>query len=350
MFKEPTVLLLGAGASVHCGLPLGLDLNKNIKNGLAEAVSRKSSDGFWDNLEQMPRHAQFLHQPYAFLLLHLDSDPRLTKLLDGGPIHKAMKEMSKALAEQTTFVLDQFLMDNPEFDSLGKLCIAVELFRSLYQKPSARRPDATKNDGWHSRDDNWYRHLINHATDGATDRAELERETRLSIVNYNYDTTLEEFLALKFGITSRYRHADYRKCIDVMHVHGSLPTCPNGLVDFTSLLIESVRELSVVGEDVQRRNVETIITARKRAQTAIAKAQHVYVFGFGFHRFNLEILDLARVLPKVNTVCQNFDNSPRVARAIVELGIPQSNTHAGKGVHELILQDIFSGPSPLQLS
>lgn len=337
MFREPTVFVLGAGASAHCGLPLGFKLNELITSGVSEVAAWIKRPESGPNYRRLPPQSLFMRNPYAYMLQHLTGDrgvdlPQRLDIL--------LTSFSEALQSQTNFVIDQFLFENPEFEAVGKLCIAAEIIRGLYEDPD-RLGNVMRKVGWRNKVENWYGHLINHARDGAVDGQELEGETQLSVVTFNYDPTLVEFLGEKFANTSRHAGADFSRCVHVEFVHGAIPPCGSGAVDFASMLSRAASNLTIVAEDLTKRHA-AVASMRDRARQHLKNASRVYIFGFGFHKFNVEILRLAELLPLSETYCLNFDGNGKVYAAAREIGIPEANIIARKSIHDIFLEDHMS--------
>jgi len=99
MFSEPTVFILGAGASWHYGYPTGEELVEEVKvmAGLFEKVvqSRGKCGYYGVNVNNV-----------------IDFKKRL---IDADPL-----------------VIDNFLARNPDHEKIGRICIAMALIRRLY--------------------------------------------------------------------------------------------------------------------------------------------------------------------------------------------------------------------------
>jgi hypothetical protein len=343
MFEERSVFILGAGASAHCDMPLGHALNKQIKSGIAEAVGAGPSHGIWENLAKLPPSSRFLQRPYHFLLMDLHDNHALRQLIGRGPLHKVMNEFSEALASQTNFVIDQFLTENPEFSQIGKLCIAIEIIRATYQYPKAKDRRGIKKDWCVPTNENWYAHFINQLRSGAADARDLEDRTSISIVNFNYERTFEEAIGEQLGRPSRFRGVDYRRCVEFLHPHGCIVHCDHEVADFSALLIKSATGMSVIDEVPDHKEGISVLKQREVARSRIAEASNVYILGFGFHPFNVRMLDLHRTLPKGRTFALNYANNQGLDAIIEGLGIPKTNRWTGE-IPELFSQGAFASP------
>src|SRR2546426_2695520 len=149
MIKVPTVLVLGAGASMPYGLPSGARLHDDICTGAIDknshlATTLNTECGIGDN-----ELGNFGH---AFLGSRLLS-------------------------------IDTFLARRTQFEHVGKLCIAYELCRREDPAQVLR----TGNE------DDWYSYLWDILTFSAHDAAHVAANN-FRIITFNYDRSLEYFL------------------------------------------------------------------------------------------------------------------------------------------------------------
>lgn len=250
MITRPTVLILGAGASMPFGFPSGAELVNHICSKLIGHVRSSIND--------------------AFLELGLD--------------HGIFDKFVKALYYSGRTSIDAFLQHNPDYMAVGKLAIAAAL---------------TPFEGTHGlfrRKDNWYLTLLQHlnANIGAFG------ENKLSVITYNYDRSLEWFLLT--ALKNSYPGTTYEQCyaqmngIRIIHLHGCLGQIPPAE--------------SAVGDDCRRYASGTgwkdILTASQgirvihedisadpvfaEAKELLRKAEVIAFLGFGFDTINLERL------------------------------------------------------------
>jgi hypothetical protein len=177
MIRTPTVLVLGAGASKPYGYPLGRELvNTIVKN-----------------------------------VLNFDSD--LSKELDHVP-RVIWRRFGEALKASASPSIDAFLESRPDFIDIGRYAIAFELLRC--EKPEI----------FYEKDD-WYHYLYDKMRD--PNRFESFGESKISIITFNYDRSLEFFLytALKHSFQENFGELvqNFRK-IPIIHVHGQLGQSP----------------------------------------------------------------------------------------------------------------------------
>jgi len=257
MIKIPTVLVLGAGASMPYGLPSGASLRDAICIG---ALDEKSA------------LAGFLRAECGI------GDNERTAF-------------GRALLGSRLLSIDTFLSRRSEFARIGKQCIAFELCR----QESAYSLTRLGND------DDWYSYLWDILTFGAHDAAHL-RNNRLRIVTFNYDRSLEYMLheATKhtFRLDDAAALAAWR-LIGIRHVYGQLG-------DFDVSLSASARpyngDAGVASVNVAATGIRVVPEARtdddvfNLARRWFADAQQIIFLGFGFDPLNVERLGLADVI------------------------------------------------------
>ena len=174
MIREPTVLILGAGASAPYGLPTGWDLRRQILTGL---------------------NAQMFDERLSPSSAHPD----------------AIAEFQQAFRQSGQYSIDAFLEHRVEYMEIGKRAIAATL---LPQESTA----ALFNDP----DDDWYKQLLQ-----AMDAPWIQmNDNNIRFVTFNYDRSLEQFLATAFehrysGV-SRSDAIRLVRTFDIVHVYGSL--------------------------------------------------------------------------------------------------------------------------------
>ena len=236
MVTEPTVLVLGAGASIDYGFPLGRGLRD-----LVCGIKRRATAGVIENAG------------YSFDLLNVFID---TLRLSGFSS------------------VDWFLEERPEYVSIGKAAIAASLIP--FENPDKLFPP-------HAPQNHWYELLLN-----VLDRPLGNFDSNnLSIITFNYDRSLDHYL---FTIlTTRYRSAqraaEVMSRFSIVHVHGTLggllPLESSGRRYKPELNSEAVQiaaeKIIIVGEA----SGET--TEFKNARTLLRCAKRIIFLGFGYH-------------------------------------------------------------------
>ena len=183
MITKPTVLILGAGASTPFGFPSGEELVSRILEYLEGG------------------------HPARDVLSHAIRALEPSRTID---------EFHEALFYSGRMSIDAFLEHNSQFLEVGKMAIAsvlvpLENERTLFSASS-----------------NWYKLLFKYLNT----RFDEFAENKLSILTYNYDRSLEQFLltALRYayqGMKDEYVHCwDQLSRIPIVHLHGSLGEFP----------------------------------------------------------------------------------------------------------------------------
>ena len=196
MITTPTVLILGAGASMPFGFPSGEELVSCILKEL-------------EGEEPAGSALVRIHQAMAE---RKSARAVLTQAIDSIEPEMLIDSFHEALFYSGRQSIDTFLEYNPQFLEVGKMAIAsvlvpLENNRTLF-----------------STTPNWYKLLFNHLDT----RFEEFAENKLSILTYNYDRSLEQFLLTALRYSYRGMKAEYDQCweqlskVPIIHLHGSL--------------------------------------------------------------------------------------------------------------------------------
>lgn len=246
MISTPTVLILGAGASVEYGFPAG----RGFKNTICAL-----SDEFLSEIEKnwgVGRPREFLERfcwsPY--------SSP------------------------------DRFLEDYPIYVTPGRFCIARVLVEREDEK-ALRSP--------HAPDQSWYELVINKLELGSDSYSDNE----LTLISFNYDRSFEHYLwrvinAL-FDRDEQIESA-WNQRPKVIHVHGVLGSydplfgkgrqyTPDFTGDFLKTAADGIRIIHEV--DDQDEVFDT-------AEEVLRGAARIYFLGFGFDSRNIDRLRIFR--------------------------------------------------------
>jgi len=255
--SRPTVLVLGAGASMPYGFPSGEGLLKQARILPAEQLANTI-------------------RPYT---------RSLVPLLESA-VHGTLDRSLDAMLELRTDLVE-----------VGKAFMARVLLECEFQHRSSRQ------DG----NGAWYRGLWD-----AFDLRTLEsfRATPLTLITYNYDRSLE--YSLMRSLRERFQAtneecAQALDCVGPLHLHGRLGHLPGfelssgpdvvgygggqgGISD--SDCAAAARNIRIVHEP------NPMDEAFMRARDAIASAERVAFLGFGYARRNIERLLLKDCLRK----------------------------------------------------
>lgn len=256
-----TVLVLGAGASLPYGYPLGGELRQKI-----------------------------LHLPYQTVFGPI----KVPKVLHA-QVQAKMEKFRDAFLHSQMNSIDAFLGRRPEFQEIGKKCIAAVLLQC--EDPSLLFTENREKD-------HWYKYLFNHIAKNDWDELSF---SDISIVTFNYDRSLEYFLYIALQYAYGKSEDEARKKLSslrIVHVYGALSDELPGTENFLPYdgtvsegKVElAARNLVVVPEG--RSDIPTLITARKW----LSEARQIGFLGFGFDETNVARLAeneaCTRTIPK----------------------------------------------------
>jgi hypothetical protein len=241
MITKPTVLILGAGASEHCGYPLGKGL-----------VSRLCSLRGTHALDTLPEG-----------LTRKDAESFLTRL-----------------SYSDSDSIDAFLEKNRDQAQLGKFLIA----REIKQHENIDSLFPPNNPGW-------YHHLFNKLI---VDEKDPHFSDQLKIVTFNYDRSLEAYLytRLQHSPSSQIDAAKAEsilKELPIIHVHGILGEFPK--IPYQSQYDDSdlfkISQNIKVGHELADQDEGFCNDLFKQANKMLKDASRIFFLGFGFHLDNV---------------------------------------------------------------
>jgi hypothetical protein len=261
LVEKQTVFILGAGTSIPYGFPSGLGLLREIQDAVG--------------------------QPGLFKVLK-----------EAGMDVAAINEFGGAVRQCGRSSIDAFLEARSDLVEVGKAAIAACLIPR--EQPSELfRADPGID---------FYRYLFTRLSDGID--AERFRQHRLSIVTYNYDRSLEDYLqkSIKnsYGMSDEDAAALLLATIPIIHVHGQLAK-----LDWQVPLASGPAEASVRDWNIRSYfNRTTEFDLRRclphmqiisdgnveggeeyrRAREKIVAAEVLCFLGFGYHRVNIQRL------------------------------------------------------------
>ncbi len=257
MIEIKTVLILGAGSSYGYKFPLGFELCRLIYQ-IATSLTNE----------------------------------------------KELKELNTSKEELVAFYqgfrysgvvsIDEFLSARTEFIELGKKLIAKVLL-----------PFENEMDLFPPFDDSisedWYRYLLERMM---VDNLEDFSKNKISIITFNYDRSLEQFLyrALMHRFKASSEEISQQlKQINIIHPHGQLGLLPwqneSGDNSFTVHYMGGPTIANIIAAS---KGIKIIHEANEdthefqKAHELINSADRVFILGFGYHKDNLRRLQLRK--------------------------------------------------------
>jgi len=370
MFEQPTVFILGAGASWHYGYPTGEELVKMV---IAAAKKLK------EFCELSKNKCDKKHIPQYISEIYKDNWDKAA--LD-------CQRLIDALEAVHPLVIDYFLSQNKDLQPIGKLMIAWVILECeavfLYSKHNENRIELLKNSPDKEEqkrvakglvdakkyNDNWYRFILHQLLNGLQSSEDLlskSKKNNVTFISFNYDVSLETQLRNGLEKVQLLNETDINKAhVEeffknnlIIHVYGSIRDFQKNK-DMASLTPDAVQKRLEVFTSIETttktdygfpikipkepilyknlldevyeasQNIETIGVEKQenpivnanaeKAQKLIEKAQVVYILGYGFDELNNNLLGLKENLSKNglsinhqrNIMFTNFENSERI--------------------------------------
>jgi hypothetical protein len=240
------VLVLGAGASISMGYPIG----SALRTALTPTSIERIAQAVIESGSGIDRHD--------------------------------VEAFSRTFRDSQMLSIDSFLARRPDMVDIGKRAIAAVL---LTQEQAELLHSC-------QHDDKWYQYFFNHI---ATEDWNSLDFSNFAVITFNYDRSLEHYLVSALSASyNRPRELCEQKIasLRIVHVYGSLgPTSPKepGYFPYgnaaTSANIQIAAErLRVIPEG--RDEDETLSAAR----LLLSNADHIAFLGFGFDETNLRRL------------------------------------------------------------
>lgn len=240
--KRKKAFIVGAGASLAYGYPSGASLRSQI--------------------------------------LGITDGNHNCNLLQVGP--STLKNFQDAFRRSQLFSIDAFLGRRGEFSEVGKRCIAKILLEC------EERTDLFRVEP----DDHWYRLLFNYLAREPWESLKLED---FSVVTFNYDRSLEEYLLGALMSTydrSRLEAEGKLQELKIVHVYGSISAAASEDANFirygtgahSHTIQIAAKRLKVIPES--RSDSLELAAARE----ILINADSIAILGFGFDPTNVERL------------------------------------------------------------
>ncbi|MEO6608375.1 MAG: hypothetical protein ABIN69_07885 [Aestuariivirga sp.] len=312
MFRKKTVIIVGAGASRDFGFPLGPELLDLLRKCLVQGRQEFRNKG---GLYGQIGGKELLLQKYRLLYQHAGENQNLELGFDVA----ALDAFQHSIDGQTITSIDRFLRDHPEHSEIGRFLIALEIVARSYSKVDTN-DECFLPDFSTGASTEWIAFLINELREGASDASEL-RENKLTIVNFNYDTTIERALDAQFSKTSRHKGASWKDCVKMLHVYGQVAPLEKHLrwSNFFSQVQESAKTLSYI--DGRMHHSPDFSSNLNTCANALVDAEKVCSIGFAFDEANNALLGLSQNHIPEKTFALNYDGNVGLNNRLRNLGV-----------------------------
>jgi hypothetical protein len=280
MFNKKVVFIIGAGASVDYGMPLG--------GRLAETIA--ADVGFeFDRLSVLKKGDVELYQG---LRSRFSAEKARSYLAAGPSLAAAIS--SSASVDDALYLLSEY----PEAVELGKICIIRSILRAehnstlkLSRETGRLGPDAGK--------DGWIEQMFSMAIANCK-LSKLENAfLNITFINFNYDRCLEHYLywsLQRIGVPEKDANGIVAS-LSIIRPYGTLGSILPSMPD----LLSFGNPNPFGGFGVQNR-IRTFIESEAlhdpdHVRRVLSEASlHIFI-GFGFHRQNMELLSVLQDMP-----------------------------------------------------
>ncbi len=322
VFRAKTVLVIGAGASVEVGLPMGSDLLKQIVDltNITFDFSRQES-GDREILEA--------------LKLILNEGREVEKLNEHLSAGRQLGESAKQ-GLSIDNVIDA--LEDAKIELVGKLGIVRAILMAEAASPAFRGANnQARGLDVSNFEDTWYSSFTKILTENIKKSQIGSIFDNIEIINFNYDRCLEFYLPLSLSSYYGEKPEVFQEIMQGLTIHrpygvaGRLPWQPGDMPSVAfgqsspKLLADVAQQVRTFTERVE----EGDELAAMRA--SIAGADRIVFLGFAFHRQNVELL--AQKLPDHTEIVATACGIPSSDRSVIE-------DELGKAFeHEFVMHD-----------
>jgi hypothetical protein len=269
MFANPTVFVIGAGASAEYGLPLGSNLRDRIA---AAGGYRFKDDGLLQDGDETLLNAirQRFNSEKTAVHSYMAADRDLAASM---PIHASIDEALHYWRAKTEAI------------QLGKIAIANEILRAelnthLSENRQTGRVDVPR--------DGWLWPFLSMTLGSDLTREEAEQAfANLTLINFNYDRTVEQYLywALQqYGRVSADVAAKSVASLNQIRPYGSIGNLPwqeNPGPPFGGS--QAGNDLFAISESIRTYTEQQDEGTEQKIDQALQSAGLVVFLGFGYH-------------------------------------------------------------------
>ena len=320
MFNEPTVIILGAGASLHYGFPLGEKLRENII-GSIKSVENGSFSTISSSAVRQDLVYDYGSNRYDSLVRYILTNENVPSSLKEWRHHINFKDR---MDESHNYTIDSFLTENPSYREIGKLYITLEILRNTAAQGRFSKIGISFNKDVYQNSNTmgWYRALCHKILENSEGVDKL-RKNPIDIITFNYDTSLEYYLRNHIGSSEMHSDIKYDDFISIIHVHGKIELCESEnflkhFEIFSENIMSSMNDIRVIGENNDNSHLEA-------ARESISNAERIYIMGFGFDEANYRLLEIPDRIKGKRTFCNNYKNNKNIRNILQRWEVPHEN-------------------------
>lgn len=330
MFREQTVIIVGAGASAEFGISTGLSIFKSALQ-LQEPRIHQGVIGF-----------AFQHGFKWYL--EGQKNPELARK------YPAFK---KRVQSSFSPSIDRLAWLNEDIADVCRAFSSYAILKDLYIENAHHNAEMTNPEVWfqyRKRKDhlgafvgnapNWIGRCVDKWIGDASGPEDTDPNV-LTFVTFNYDLLIEEAFSNFVSTPHRYKSAEPMRLPNVFHVHGAFDGYPDELT--TDYMLRCQRAIKYIedGGDIE---------AVRRSKIRLEQAQHIIAVGFDFDEKNVSLLGLRDVSYKIHAL--NFDGNAALQNRLLQIGVLPKNILSGTNSSRLGLsvaaqQGLFDRPEVL---
>lgn len=309
MFRTPTTIIVGAGASADYGFPLG--------SGLRTKIANLINIGFGDFGSSLESGDHIIVECLREVSRQTGHNGNINTFIP--PARSMAAAMPLALS------IDNYLdahKDDPNTIICGKLAIARAIL--MAEKDSSLWFDHRHEDSVNlaAVEQTWLARFVNALTEGVSASNLDNIFDNVTIISFNYDRCIKHFLRDAFKTYYRLEDqaaAQLVKKLRIFHPYGSTGELPwedqNG-VSFGSdnlhgRLLPIAYKIKTFTEQIED---EKLV---EQMRIATQRAKQIIFLGFGFHRQNIELIsgEMPRSCERIFATTMNISTSDKAVVA-----------------------------------
>ena len=167
--------------------------------------------------------------------------------------------------------------------------------------------------------DNWISALLRKHLDNVNPISEV-RDNNLTIVTFNYDTIIENFLTQSIRKIPKFKDSAKQLMPKVLHVYGAF----NELQDYprSQDILRHAENISYI-HDNDEENTETLTDIKNE----ISQAECIFIVGFDAAIQNSDKINLSE--SRAHKFALNYDGNIGLNNRLADVGVPSENIMTG---------------------